>query len=370
MKFGELLLHEQIITAAQLGDALRWQVLYGVRLGRALIEMGYVSESMVGEMLSRKLGVPAVGRKELLSLGSQTVTLLSPEIAVKLRAIPLGVAGRLLRVAMTDPTDRQSVDIIAQETGAIVQALVSPDLLICIALEKYYGSRCRRHELPLPGNSQPALDRYATGGSGGGEAAPSCEVISDGAGVDYEGHDEDSQVEDPFSPPPELISKDGVIELDPLAVSLAGARSREDVADAVIEQLSARFQAVALVMIRNNNAVGWRAASCGHSISCCDGATLPLGASPALRSLLKGKPFHGAFLPTPDHARMIDTMRLGSEAWLLSLPITMQKKTVAALLVWGDSAGIASAEEELKRISFKIALALQMLILRSKILAN
>lgn len=365
MKLGELLLHEHQITAGQLGDALRWQVLYGVRLGRALIEMGYASETSVGEALSRKLGVPVVGRKELLSLPPETIALLSADIAVRHRAIPLGVSGRLLRVAMTDPIDRQVIDVIAQETGAIVQALVSPDLLICIALEKYYNNRCSRHEVPLPGNGNLVADRQPDQEEPG---APVCEVIL-GSDEEPSATDDETQPEDPFAPQPETVSADGVIELDPFSVQLAGVRSREEVADAVMDLLTPRFQAVALAMLRKSTLTGWRAASNGRIINCCEGASLPLGASPALRTLLKGKPFNGLFLSIPDHAAMIEALHLPTNSWLLAQPISMQKKTVAALLVWGAGEATAAAEDELKGVAAKIAMALQMLILRSKILA-
>lgn len=368
MKLGELLVHERIITQAQLEDALQWQVLYGVRLGRALIELGYVNEHLIAQMLSKKLGVPAVGRAELLSLEPHTISLISREVAILYRAIPLGVSGRLLRVAMTDPTDPQALDAIAQETGSILQALVSPDIIICLALEKYYGNSCTRPGMPPI--SPPASSGYRAiyTDSEADSGYYSQEITADGSDIDdtmSDSGDDAVYTDLPLESDPDTA---GVIELDPFSVSLASARSREEVADAVMQQISSRFPAVALVILRNNSAVGWRVALSGQIRNCCTGTPLPFGVSPVIRTLTKGKTFHEQFLAIPDHARIQEELQLPAGAFVYALPIIMQKKPVAALIIWGDEKSLGESENELRRMGQKITLALQMLIIRSKLL--
>jgi len=368
MKFGEMLIQEQIITAAQLGDALRWQVLYGVRLGRALIEMGYASESVIGEMLSRKHGVPSVGRAEMLSLDTQTISLVPSELAVMHRLIPLGINGRQLRVAMSDPHDRQALDLIAQETGTVVQPLVSPDLLTCIALEKYYGSRCSKNDLPMP-RSGSIMPEHSAGVPQ--PAISFCsQVVAEIKSVDLPVEDDDSAHEDPFAQPAGQEANNGVIELNPFSAQLASARNREDIADATIEDLAPRFNASALVMIRNNEMIAWRAASSRNTISCCNGVTMRPGTSTPLKATIAGLGYLGEFLPLPDHRPMFDVLQLPPSISFLSIPITMQKRPVAAILAWSDQKTLEASRVELSGMASKIALALQMLVLRSKILAS
>lgn len=365
MKLGELLIHDKIISNAQLEDALQWQVLYNVRLGRALIEIGYVNENLVAQTLSRKLGVPAVGRNELLALDAQTISLISKEIATQYRAIPLGVSGRLLRVAMADPTDPQALDAIAQETGSIIQALVAPDLLICLALEKYYGFKCCKNSLPTL-SASPAASRLPDPLA---EQAIPLEPEDEGSDS-YDSMADDDDYESGYADLP-LESEancSGVIELDPFSVCLASARSREEVADAVMQQIPDHFPAVALVIMRGNSAIGWRISISGRSNDCCAGAALPLGVSPVMRALGKGKPFNGLFQQIPDHARLYEALKLTDGSHISALPITMQKKTVAALMVWGREPDLTELEPELRRMVLKIALAFQMLIIRSKLL--
>jgi Type II secretion system (T2SS), protein E, N-terminal domain len=370
MKLGELLVHERIITQAQLEDALQWQVLYGVRLGRALIELGYVNEHLVAQTLSKKLGVPAVGRAELLSLEPHTVSLISREVAVLYRAIPLGVSGRLLRVAMTDPTDPQALDAIAQETGSILQALVSPDIIICLALEKYYGNSCVRHGLPPISSSAASGYRTNQTDPDADNGYYAQEITAEGSDIDddmNEAGDDVVYADLPLESDPE---GGGVIELDPFSVSLASARSREEVADAVMLQIASRFPAVALVIMRGNNAIGWRVSIDGQLKNCCTGTPLPLGVSPLIRALAKGKTFSEPFLSIPDHFRIQEELQLPPGSFAFALPVILQKKAVAGLIIWGPEKDLTEAEAELRRMGQKITLALQMLIIRSKLLMS
>lgn len=54
LKPGEILVKEKLITSSQLEEALKYQVLYGGKIGINLIEMGFVKEDDIARMLSRK----------------------------------------------------------------------------------------------------------------------------------------------------------------------------------------------------------------------------------------------------------------------------------------------------------------------------
>jgi hypothetical protein len=162
----------------------------------------------------------------------------------------------------------------------------------------------------------------------------------------------------------------GVIELDPFSVSLASARSREEVADAVMLQIASRFPAVALVIMRGNNAIGWRVSIAGQLKNCCTGTPLPLGVSPVIRALAKGKTFSEPFLSIPDHARIQEELQLPPGAYAFALPVILQKKAVSGLIIWGSEKELTEAEAELRRMGQKITLALQMLIIRAKLLMS
>lgn len=56
LRLGELLVREELISAIQLEEALESQAACGVRLGSALMEMGYVEENALGRTLRGRWG--------------------------------------------------------------------------------------------------------------------------------------------------------------------------------------------------------------------------------------------------------------------------------------------------------------------------
>ncbi len=55
---GELMLEKGLITSSQLRDALREQARSQEKLGRILVEMGYVSELEMFRAVSEQFGLP------------------------------------------------------------------------------------------------------------------------------------------------------------------------------------------------------------------------------------------------------------------------------------------------------------------------
>lgn len=58
MRLGDLLVSEQIITDDQLKQALAYQKKSGLKLGKALIELGFIDEDRMLNFLSQQLGIP------------------------------------------------------------------------------------------------------------------------------------------------------------------------------------------------------------------------------------------------------------------------------------------------------------------------
>ena len=60
VRIGELLVEGRVISEAQLQSALAEQKKSGLKLGRQLIEAGYVDEDRFLEFLSQQLDIPLV----------------------------------------------------------------------------------------------------------------------------------------------------------------------------------------------------------------------------------------------------------------------------------------------------------------------
>lgn len=104
IRIGDLLIQEGFITDAQLGDALASQKSTGKKLGRALIDLGFIEEDQMLGLLSQQLDIPFI---QLRNYDFQRdITQRLPETyARRFRAVVLKEESGSLLVGMADPTD-------------------------------------------------------------------------------------------------------------------------------------------------------------------------------------------------------------------------------------------------------------------------
>lgn len=113
IRLGDLLVRENLITQDQLEFALERQRSNGHKLGRVLVENGFVSEERISEALAMQLNIPYINLKNY-SINPKLVRLLPESQARRFHAIVLEEnKGRLL-VGMCDPTDFSALDEIAR----------------------------------------------------------------------------------------------------------------------------------------------------------------------------------------------------------------------------------------------------------------
>lgn len=109
VRIGDLLLEQRLITQDQLGQALAEQKRTGKKLGRAITDLGFLSEELLLQTLADVFGYPFIelGR---FRVDNRLVQLLPENQARRYRAIVLSEETNGLRVGMTDPTDLMLLD--------------------------------------------------------------------------------------------------------------------------------------------------------------------------------------------------------------------------------------------------------------------
>ena len=88
MKLGEVLVKEGLITKEHLRLALERQVIFGGRIGTNIVELGILTEDEFTKFLSRYLKLPVAEPSQLVSIGEETISAISKEMAEKYKAIP------------------------------------------------------------------------------------------------------------------------------------------------------------------------------------------------------------------------------------------------------------------------------------------
>jgi len=109
IRIGDLLVQNDVITEDQLKTALREQKNTGRKLGRTLVELGYVEEDTLLNILSRQLNVPFVQLRHY-QFNNELVKKLPEAMARRFRAIVLAEQSGELLVGMADPLDLVAYD--------------------------------------------------------------------------------------------------------------------------------------------------------------------------------------------------------------------------------------------------------------------
>ncbi len=123
VRIGDLLVKNKIISEKQLMTALDEQKKSGYKLGRILLELGFVSEDQMLDFLSRQLQIPYIDLKQY-KLKPEIVKKVPEDISRKYRAIALAERSDSFLVGMLDPTDIFAIDKLSQSFNKPIRLAV------------------------------------------------------------------------------------------------------------------------------------------------------------------------------------------------------------------------------------------------------
>ena len=133
VRLGELLVRQQLLSAEQLGAALERQRASGLKLGRTLVDLGFVSEEQICGALARQMRIPYINLKQF-ALDATLVQTLPEAQARRFRALVLDESDGALRVGLADPTDLFAYDELCRllKREIAVAVVSETQLLACI----------------------------------------------------------------------------------------------------------------------------------------------------------------------------------------------------------------------------------------------
>ena len=137
IRLGELLIEHKLISEAQLQAALGEQKKSGRRLGRVLIDNGYVDEDAMLRVLSDQLRIPYIDLTTF-DLNPQLVQLLPETDARRYRAIVLKESNDGLLVAMGDPMDIFGYDSLVKVLKRPVELAIASESQLFAAMDRTY----------------------------------------------------------------------------------------------------------------------------------------------------------------------------------------------------------------------------------------
>jgi type IV pilus assembly protein PilB len=131
-----------MVNERQVQEALNRQKQTGKRLGELLVEMGYVTEVQVTQILSNQLSIPWVNLSHV-DFSRELLDLVPAQVAERYCLVPVYVRqvrrqGQTLFVAMEDPTSMEAMQAAADCSGLPVKPMVAAPTDIRNAIRVYY----------------------------------------------------------------------------------------------------------------------------------------------------------------------------------------------------------------------------------------
>jgi len=138
MSIAEVLLEKGLITSEQLTEAMELRRAQGLRLDRALVQLGAVSEEDLLRVTAEQLGMEQVDLSER-RVDVETLRSLPAKLVYRKHLVPLSRDNGTLTVATSDPFDLYAFDELRLLTGLEVRPVLAPAEEIDRVIRAQYG---------------------------------------------------------------------------------------------------------------------------------------------------------------------------------------------------------------------------------------
>ncbi len=149
MRLGEILIERRLITAEDLDRALELQRERGDKLGKILVDMGFIAMRDVLAALSEQLQVPLLTIDGPAAVSPETETL-TPKFLRQFRCLPVALHDHTVTLAMADPLDFETRSTVSSCTGLTVRAGIAAEQEILDAIDRFYGQSEKTDEIATP----------------------------------------------------------------------------------------------------------------------------------------------------------------------------------------------------------------------------
>lgn len=138
-RLGDLLIDAGLLSEPQLKAALNEQRKWGGRLGRTVVELGFVTETAIGQVLAKQLELPSIDL-DTAKLPENAASWLRLDLCERYGVFPVASSPqtRSISIATSDPTNLEHLQAIEFATNLKVSPIVATASAIERAIRKYY----------------------------------------------------------------------------------------------------------------------------------------------------------------------------------------------------------------------------------------
>ncbi len=140
-RIGHILLESEIVTEAQVKEAIEKTKVQGGALGQMLVALGYATEDDIIHALAEQAGMEVVDLDKMPNIPADVLDRVSPSLARIYRIVPIKAEGDTLTVAMADPLNVNALDDLRLMLSVNVVGAVSTESAVDNAIERFYADR-------------------------------------------------------------------------------------------------------------------------------------------------------------------------------------------------------------------------------------
>ncbi len=137
MRLGEMLIERRHITQEDLDRALEIQRERGDKLGKILVDLGFIAMRDVLAALSQQLGIPLAALDA--PPNSAEIQGISPRFMRQCLFLPVAMDDSSVTLAMADPLDFETISAVRGFCGLKVHTALAAEQEILDAIDKFYG---------------------------------------------------------------------------------------------------------------------------------------------------------------------------------------------------------------------------------------
>jgi type IV pilus assembly protein PilB len=138
-QLAELFVEQRVLQPSQVEDVLSEANLNGKTIAQAMVDSGFVDESGFYRTIAEALGTDYVDLSDE-EISPAVLKLIPTGLARLHRALPIGMSGNTLRVALVDPLDPRAAEDLRFALGKDIDVVVAPTEQIENRIKEYYGT--------------------------------------------------------------------------------------------------------------------------------------------------------------------------------------------------------------------------------------
>ncbi|MBI5387631.1 MAG: type II secretion system ATPase GspE [Verrucomicrobia bacterium] len=138
MSITQILVDKGLLAPGQLDEAVALQKTEGLRLDHAIVQLGFLTERQLLEVMAEQLHLPLVDLSEA-TIGPEALGALPSKIVYRKRLVPIARENSTLKVATSDAFDLYAFDDIRLLTGLNIQPVLALRDEIEKLIKTHYG---------------------------------------------------------------------------------------------------------------------------------------------------------------------------------------------------------------------------------------